>query len=155
VIEKTLDELEATGENFSVDKLLDVRARTRRAIHVIARQIKSGMSEDDAKDIAKSTLTEMGMRRGWHHIIVRCGPNTTKDFMERSETGVVLGDNDIFFVDIGPIYEETEGDGGDTFVLGENPDHARAKRDVREIWERTREYCTSSPSRPPRISVGS
>jgi Xaa-Pro aminopeptidase len=144
VIEKTLDELEATGENFSVDKLLDVRARTRRAIHVIARQIKSGMSEDDAKDIAKSTLTEMGMRRGWHHIIVRCGPNTTKDFMERSETGVVLGDNDIFFVDIGPIYEETVGDGGDTFVLGENPDHARAKRDVREIWERTREYWFDS-----------
>jgi len=143
-MDQTLEELEATGENFSVEKLLDVRARTRKAIHVIAKQIRPGMSEDEAKDIAKSTLTEMGMRRGWHHIIVRCGPNTTKDFMERSEPGVVLGENDIFFVDIGPIYEDTEGDGGDTFVLGTDPEHARAKRDVREIWEKTREYWFDS-----------
>ncbi len=143
-MEQTLAELEGTGENFSVEKLLDVRNRTRHAIHVIADQVRAGMSEDQAKDIAKATLTEMGMRRGWHHIIVRCGRNTTKDFMERSEDGVVLAENDIFFVDIGPIFEDTEGDGGDTFVLGNNPDHSRAKRDVRDIWERTREYWFDS-----------
>jgi hypothetical protein len=80
----------------------------------------------------------MGMRRGWHHIIVRCGPNTTKDFMERSEPGVVLGENDIFFVDIGPIYENTEGDAGDTFVFGSDPDHLRAKKEVRLIWDDVR-----------------
>jgi Xaa-Pro aminopeptidase len=75
------------------------------------------------------------MRRGWHHIIVRCGPNTTKDFMERSEPGVVLQDNDIFFIDIGPVYGDFEGDAGDTFVFGDNPLHLKAKTDVREIWE--------------------
>ena len=79
------------------------------------------------------------MRRGWHHIIVRCGPNTTKDFMERSEPGVVLGENDIFFVDIGPIYGDTEGDAGDTFVFGDDPDHLRAKKEVRLIWDQVRE----------------
>jgi hypothetical protein len=78
------------------------------------------------------------MRRGWHHIIVRCGSNTTKDFMERSEPGVVLGENDIFFVDIGPIYENTEGDAGDTFVFGSDPDHLRAKKQVRLIWDAVR-----------------
>ena len=79
------------------------------------------------------------MRRGWHHIIVRCGPNTTKDFMEKSEPGVVLGDNDIFFVDIGPIYGDTEGDAGDTFVFGDDPDHLRAKKEVRQIWDEVRD----------------
>ena len=79
------------------------------------------------------------MRRGWHHIIVRCGPNTTKDFMERSEPGVVLGENDIFFVDIGPIYGDTEGDAGDTFVFGDDPDHLRAKNEVRLIWDQVRD----------------
>ena len=88
---------------------MDVRARTRRAVHLIADQVKPGMAEEEAKAIARETLREMGMRRGWHHIIVRCGSNTTKDFMERSEPGVVLGEDDIFFVDIGPIYEDTEG----------------------------------------------
>jgi Xaa-Pro aminopeptidase len=133
-----LAELEATGETYSLDALMDVRARTRKAVHLIADQIKPGMSEEAAKAIARGTLKEMGMRRGWHHIIVRCGSNTTKDFMERSEPGVVLGENDIFFVDIGPIYENTEGDAGDTFVFGSDPDHLRAKKEVRLIWDDVR-----------------
>ncbi|MGH9120953.1 MAG: M24 family metallopeptidase, partial [Acidimicrobiales bacterium] len=90
-------------------------------------------------ELARQTLSSMGMRRGWHHIIVRCGPNTTKDFMAQSEKGVVLGTDDIFFVDIGPIYEQTEGDGGETFVFGSDPDHHRAKRDARAIWEQVRQ----------------
>ena len=112
-----------------------VRARTRKAVHMIAEQITPGMSEDKAKEIARATLGELGMRRGWHHIIVRCGPNTTKDFMERSEPGVVLGENDIFFIDIGPVYGDFEGDAGDTFVFGDDPLHLKAKSDVREIWD--------------------
>ncbi len=136
----TLDELEATGEKFSIDKLLDVRSRTRRAVHSIADQVKTGMAEEEAKEIARKTLSSLGMRRGWHHIIVRVGSNTTKDFMERSEPGVVLGTNDIFFVDIGPIFGDCEGDAGDTFVVGDDPDHHRAKRDARAIWEDTRRH---------------
>jgi methionyl aminopeptidase len=133
-----LTDLESTGEKFSLENLMDVRGRTRRAVHLIAGQIEPGMAEEEAKAIARETLKEMEMRRGWHHIIVRCGPNTTKDFMEKSEPGVVLGENDIFFVDIGPIYGDTEGDAGDTFVFGSNPEHVRAKQEVRQIWDEVR-----------------
>jgi len=132
-------ELEGTGEKFSLDALMDVRARTRKALHLIADQVQPGMAEEEAKALARDTLKELGMRRGWHHIIVRCGPNTTKDFMEKSEPGVVLGENDIFFVDIGPIYGDTEGDAGDTFVFGDDPDHVRAKGEVRQIWNEVRD----------------
>ncbi len=52
---------------------------------------------------------------------------------------MVLGENDIFFVDIGPIYGDTEGDAGDTFVFGADPDHLRAKREVRQIWDDVRD----------------
>jgi methionyl aminopeptidase len=134
-----LTELEGTGEGFSLSQLMDVRSRTRRAVGLIADQVEVGMVEEDAKEMARQTLSGLGMRRGWHHIIVRFGPNTTKDFMERSEPGVVLGTDDIFFVDIGPIYEGCEGDAGDTFVMGSNPDHQRAKADVRMIWDTVRE----------------
>jgi Xaa-Pro aminopeptidase len=134
-----LTDLEATGQKFSLESLMDVRARTRKAVHLIAGQIEPGMAEEEAKAIARETLKEMEMRRGWHHIIVRCGPNTTKDFMEKSEPGVVLSENDIFFVDIGPIYGDTEGDAGDTFVFGSDPEHHRAKKEVRQIWDEVRE----------------
>jgi len=127
--------IEGTGPAFTVTGFLDMRSRTRSAVHAIAEQITPGMSEEQAKELARETLKDMDMRRGWHHIIVRCGPNTTKDFMDRSEPGTVLRDDDILFVDIGPVWGDFEGDAGDTFVLGDNPDHLKAQHDVHEIWE--------------------
>jgi methionyl aminopeptidase len=134
-----LAELEATGDNFSLAQLMDVRLRTREAVGLIASQIEVGMVEEAARAMARETLRGLGMRRGWHHTIVRFGPNTTKDFMARSQRGVVLGADDIFFIDIGPVYEGTEGDAGDTFVMGSDPEHHRAKREVRVIWDRVRD----------------
>lgn len=134
-----LSDLEATGEKYSVAELMDVRSRVRKAVHLIADQVEVGMVEEDGRAMARETLKNLGMRRGWHHIITRFGPNTTKDFMERSDPGVELGENDIFFVDIGPIYGDCEGDAGDTFVLGSDPDHLRAKTDVRTIWNLVRD----------------
>jgi methionyl aminopeptidase len=133
-----LSSIEGTGPSFTVAGILEMRSHTRSAVHVIAEQITPGMSEEQAKELARETLKDLDMRRGWHHIIVRCGPNTTKDFMERSETGIVLRNNDIFFIDIGPVLGDFEGDAGDTFVLGDDPDHLRAQSDVREIWKMVR-----------------
>ena len=134
-----LSDLEGTGQKFSLDQLMDVRSRTRRAVGMIADQVEVGMVEEDAKAMARDILSGLGMRRGWHHIIVRFGANTTKNFMERSQPGVVLGSDDLFFVDIGPIYEDCEGDAGDTFVVGSNPDHHRAKEEVKLIWDMVRD----------------
>ena len=47
----------------------------------------------------------------------------------------VLAANDIFYIDIGPVFEKWEGDGGDTFVLGDDPDMHAAKRDVRKVFD--------------------
>jgi methionyl aminopeptidase len=131
--------LEATGDKFSVQPFLEMRQRTRRAVNDIASRVKVGMVEEDARSMARDVLADGGMKKGWHHIIVRFGPNTTKDFMEPSDKGVVLGSDDIFFVDIGPVHGDHEGDGGDTFVFGSDPDHHRAKADVRVIWDDVRD----------------
>jgi methionyl aminopeptidase len=136
--------MEGTGTAFSLDKFLDVRRRTREAVHAIARQVEVGMVEEDARAMARATLSELGMRRGWHHVIVRFGPNTTKDFMEPSDKGVVLGSDDISFVDIGPVYGDHEGDAGDTFVFGDDPEHHKAKRDAKAIWDIVRERWFTS-----------
>ena len=132
-------DIEAIGEAFSVERQLDVRARTHKALKAIAARIEPGMVEEDAVAMGREVLGEMGMRKGWHRVIVRFGPNTTKDFMADSEPGVVLGDSDIFFIDIGPVYEGTEGDAGETFVFGDDPEHHRAKQDVRALWDEVRD----------------
>jgi Xaa-Pro aminopeptidase len=130
---------EATGPNYAAEKLLDVRERVHQAIAAISAQVAPGMAEEDAVAMARGILGEMGMRKGWHRVIVRFGPNTTKDFMADSEPGVVLGEQDIFFLDIGPVYGDTEGDAGQTFVFGDDAEHHKAARDVRALWDDVRE----------------
>ena len=135
----TVENYEATGAAFSVEAQMEVRARTRQAVHAIAERISVGMVEEDAAAMARELLGTMEMRKGWHRVIVRFGINTTKDFEAASEPGVVLGENDIFFIDIGPNYHGVEGDAGETFVTGDNPEHLRIKRDVRELWDDIRD----------------
>jgi methionyl aminopeptidase len=102
------------------------------------------MVEEDAVAMARGILGEMGMRKGWHRVIVRFGPNTTKDFMADSEPGVVLGEQDTFFIDIGPVYGDTEGDAGQTFAFGDDSVHHKAVRDARALRDEVREqWCTT------------
>src|ERR1700722_949611 len=136
---ETSVDIEATGANFSVAKQLDVRARTHKALRQTAANITPGMAEEDAAAMAREVLGTMDMRKGWHRVIVRFGPNTTKDFMAKSEPGVVLGEQDIFFLDIGPVHGDTEGDAGQTFVFGDDLEHHKAARDVRALWDEVRE----------------
>ena len=91
-------EVEGTGPQFSESRLLDVRARTRSALLEIAERFAPGMAEDQGRTIASEVLRERGLRKGWHKVLVRFGVNTTKNFDDPSEPGVVLGDDDIFFI---------------------------------------------------------
>jgi Xaa-Pro aminopeptidase len=131
-------DLERVGPAFSPDKMLAVRTMTRDAIHAIAAAIRPGMVEEAAVEMAKEQLAERGLLRGWHDVCVRFGRNTVKTFGAPSEPGVVLGEDDIFFVDIGPVFEQWEGDGGDTYLTGANADMARCASDARALFHRVR-----------------
>jgi Metallopeptidase family M24 len=130
--------LERVGPTFTTERMLDVRINTRAAIHEIAAAVKPGMVEEDAVDMAKKILAGKKMLRGWHPVYVRFGTNTIKTFGAPSEPGVVLGDNDIFLIDIGPVFEQWEGDGGDTFIVGNAPEFSRCAQDARTLFHRVR-----------------
>lgn len=129
---------EAVGANFDRAMFLHVRERTRKVINDIAAAIHPGMLEEDAVAMAKDQLRTAEMLRGWHGLHVRFGSNTLKNFGQPSEPGVALRDNDIFFIDIGPVWQKWEGDGGDTFVVGNDPEMLGAQRDVRDLFGRAR-----------------
>ena len=130
---------ESVGENYDAGMMLEARRRTREVIQTIASLIKPGMLEETALECARQVLKDAQMVRGWHGIHVRFGSNTLKRFAEPSEPGVALQENDIFFIDIGPVWQKWEGDGGETFAVGNDPQMHRAVRDVREVFERVRE----------------
>jgi hypothetical protein len=128
---------EAVGANFDLAMFMETRARTWRVIETIAAGIAPGMTEEAGLELAYQVLSEADMRRGWHGVYVRFGANTLMNFGEVSPApGVVLGENDIFFIDIGPVWQKWEGDGGDTFVVGDDPVMHAARRDVRLLFDR-------------------
>jgi len=131
-------EIEGVGHQYSPDAQLEVRQRTWTAAYEIAARMAPGIAEEHALRIASEVLTEAGLRKGWHKIVVRVGSNTLKHFHDPSEAGVVLSDDDIFFVDIGPIFRGGEGDVGLTVAVGDDPDMHAAVTDVRALWDEVR-----------------
>jgi Xaa-Pro aminopeptidase len=137
---------ERIGTSFSFDALMNARKNTTEAIAQIARSIEPGMLEDDARMMAKETLGRLGSHKGWHKILIRFGSNTIKNFGDPPEPGVRLRDGDIFFLDIGPVWSDTEGDRGETFVVGKSPDPEmpRCAADVKRIYHIVRNQWLQS-----------
>ena len=139
---------ERVGPAFTEDGMLLARRKTREAIATIAARIRPGMVEEDAVAMAKQVLADMGLALSWHPTRVRFGTNTTRAMKRASEPGVILKENDIFFIDIAPRVDAWEGDGGATFTVGQGAaqqDYARCARDaealfhaVRAVWQRER-----------------
>lgn len=134
------DALEAVGQHYSVSTMMKVRQMTRDVILDISRQIRPGMVEEDALELAKDVLAQREMLKGWHGVFVRFGSNTTKTFGAPSQLGMVLGEDDIFFIDIGPTWREWEGDGGQTFVTGTDSEKARCAVDAEAIFHEVRSH---------------
>ena len=136
---------ERVGPAFSVEGMLLARAETRRAIAAIAARIRPGMVEEDAVALARTIIAEQGHTLSWHPVRIRFGANTILPMKRSSPPGAVLGENDIFFIDIAPRIGHCEGDGGASFVIGEAPEYARCAGDaerlfheVRHVWQTTR-----------------
>jgi Xaa-Pro aminopeptidase len=119
-------------------QLLMQRGRTLEAVNAIAAAMRPGMREEDATALANGMLAERHMRRGWHKVNLRFGVNTTLHFHTPSQPGVVLGESDILFIDIGPVFDHWEGDAGDTFVVGNDADFARCAADARAVFHAAR-----------------
>lgn len=130
---------QAVGPTFSLAKMLHARNKTVEAVQLIAKQIRPGMNERQAKDLAKATLEQMGMERIWHGIIVRFGHTTQKTFNQRIDPDNVLGENDIFFIDLGVVWDGHEGDAGDTFVVGHDTQMQDCAMAARQLWQTVRD----------------
>ena len=109
---------EAVGTNYVLQSMRTARDRTWEVIHEVAARIEPGMLESEATAHCKTVLNDFGIDRIWHPVLVRFGPNTVKTFKERSDGDPRLDENDIFFLDLGVVWEGHEGDAGATFVVG-------------------------------------
>ncbi len=89
-------------------------------LKVICLEIKPGMTESKAKIKALELHEKFGISKNWHNPYIRFGTNTVLTFKDKSGSDNILQEEDIAFIDIGPIVDGVEGDAGCTVVFGNN-----------------------------------
>ncbi|TAM73109.1 M24 family metallopeptidase [Mycobacterium sp.] len=137
----------STAEDVRAQRLLDAEHKAAQLFDEIERRamIRPGITEKELSDQIHDLAGQMfGVRRHWHRRIVRAGENTLQPFHERPPDRMIV-DNDIVFLDLGPIFEEWEADFGRTFLLGDDP-HKTAIRDaLPRVWQAGRDYFAGHP----------
>lgn len=130
---------ERNRKGFRLEHLRQAQALSWKTLHAIQASIRPGMTEAEARKLGEAVLKEMGATKNWHRVIFRFGENTLKKFSEPSIPNTVLGENDIYFVDLGPVWEidgvSYEGDVGDTFCTGSSEEHRRCAEACRKIFK--------------------
>jgi len=81
----------------------------------------------------------------WHKRIVRAGVNTLYPYDENPQD-LTLQEDDILFLDFGPILEDWEADLGRTYVLGNDKMKLKLMRDVEDAWHKCKAYFNRQPS---------
>ncbi|TAL31878.1 MAG: aminopeptidase P family protein [Phenylobacterium sp.] len=125
---------EAVGQAFSLPAMLRARDLTFEAVRKIAAAITPGMTEGRGGEVAQEILEAMGMERLWHRNVIRFGPGTLETFYGEFTPDYVLRADDIFYVDLGVVWDGHEGDAGDTFVVGNDPEMAACAQAARDLW---------------------
>jgi Xaa-Pro aminopeptidase len=130
------DPREAVGARYEHAAMLAARDRGFAALRDIAAGIRPGMTEGQARTRVADVLAAHGVERLWHPNIVRFGTGTLKTFRQVPDPELVLGEHDIYFIDIGPVWDGHEGDVGDTYVVGDDPEMHACAAAARELFAR-------------------
>lgn len=136
-----------TDERDRAESLLAAQAKAEELFAEVARRglIAPGELESVVSRRVRDLGAELfGTDRHWHKRVVRAGPNTLKPYVENPPDRVIAED-DIVFLDLGPIFAEWEADVGRTFVLGEDPVKQRLRDDLVPIFEAGREHYATHP----------
>lgn len=96
---------------------------------------------DEIRDLARDMF---GITRHWHKRIVRAGENTLETFRENPPDRIIT-DDDIVFLDFGPIFEEWEADFGRTYVIGDDARKLALRDDLPKVWEAGRDHFRRHP----------
>src|ERR1700691_5946153 len=105
-------------------------------VHVLESQINQ-----DIYDLAERMF---GISTYWHKRIVRAGRNTLAPYDE-NPPDLMVGQDDILFIDLGPVFEDWEADFGRTFVIGSDPIKLKLRDDIGAAFAEGKRYFKQTP----------
>ena len=130
---------EAVGKIFDHQKFLAARNLAFNVVRQVSKKVTIGMTENDGIELLNRELEFNGCTELWHPHKFRIGPNTTLAFREKSEPGVTLQENDIFFIDMGAVFENHESDFAETFIIGQNHEYKKIIEKSKIIFDHVKE----------------
>ena len=131
--------IQSFGENFELTNLFLARDVARDLTYELASLIRPGMTEEDANKLYKELCQKYPVEKQWHPPKLRFGPNTICNFRDTS-LPYVLKDEDLFFIDIGPVIAGHEADYGETFFLGDHFEYKRICHAQKDVFNKVTEH---------------
>lgn len=128
-------------------KLLEAQENAKLLFKEVAARnlIIAHAYETDVNDRVYALAQEMfGIKKYWHKRIVRAGENTLCPYRE-NPPNLLIKENDIVFLDFGPIFDSWEADFGQTFVLGGDKDKLALQADVKHVWDLGKTFFQANP----------
>lgn len=109
-----------------MDRLAELKAAERQALHMLdcieeRQYIRPGRQEREVeRDIRALAAEEFGIERHWHKRIVRAGCNTLATAGDNPAIRTI-GEDDMVFLDLGPVFGTWEADVGRSYAVGTDP----------------------------------
>src|SRR5450631_2296166 len=107
--------------------------------------VSAGKLESElTAEIHALAQSRFGVRRHWHKRIARAGPNTLLTYHDES-TDRRISDDDIVYLDFGPVFDAWEADFGRTYVVGSAPVKHRLVGDIGASFNSGKEHFQKTP----------
>jgi Xaa-Pro dipeptidase len=135
------------SEKQRVTELLAAQGKAERLFEETAARglIRAGVRESEVNADIYALASEMyGVTTYWHKRIVRSGKNTLLPYDE-NPPDLMIREDDILFLDLGPVFEAWEADFGRTFVIGADPIKLKMRDDVGKAFAEGKRYFEQSP----------
>jgi len=134
-------------EEIRAKELLEAQAKAEALFREVESRelIRPGITEGALNEEIYALAQEMyGISTYWHKRIVRAGKNTLLPYAE-NPPDLKIGEDDILFLDLGPVFEKWEADFGRTFVLGSDPLKRKMQQDVGLAFADGKRYFNDNP----------
>jgi len=144
-----------TIENSRSESLRKAQDRAEELFRPVEAKglTRPGMTESELnEEVYKFTETEFGVTNHWNKRIVRAGPNTLAPYDE-NPPDLVIEEDDLVFLDLGPEFEAWEADYSRSFVIGSDPLKQRLRDDIGKALPRARSISNSIRTLPRRSST--
>lgn len=127
--------------------LIDAEKRALGLLDAVegAGLLVPGRTERDVEqDIRLIAERDFGVTKHWHKRVVRAGINTLTTAGDNPPDRAI-GEDDMVFLDLGPVFEEWEADVGRSYAVGPDPLKRKLCADLPIVFERVRAHYLANP----------